>query len=81
MIRYELASDSVSVFTGAVALGNIENILSIIILILSIANILFNFCIRIWQKMKDKDITSISDDIEETKNELENLKQKEGMKK
>ena len=46
-MKYDIISDSASLITGAYALVNIQEILSIVILVLSIINILFNMVIII----------------------------------
>lgn len=76
-MKYEKVSNAISIVTGALALGNIEEILSIIILIISIANILFNMGMKMYNHIKNKNYEAISNELEKTKKELENLK-KEG---
>ena len=71
-------SSGVSIFTASFALVNIEQILSIIILILSILNILINMGIKIYIRIKNKQIEKIPNDIKEASDEIEKLKEKEG---
>lgn len=76
-MKYEYISDGTSVIFGAFALSNIYEILSIIILILSILNILVNASIRIYHHLKNKEYKDISYEIDDVKNQLENIKNKE----
>lgn len=73
-------SSGVSIFTASFALTNIEQILSIIILIISILNILINMGIKIYLRIKNKQIEEIPNDIKQASEEIENLKEKEGNK-
>ena len=75
--KYETISNSTSVVTSTIAIANFHEILSIVILVLSIANILFNMCYRIYNHIKNKNVEKISEDITDAQNQLENLK-KEG---
>lgn len=76
-MKHELLTDSVSVLSGAFALTDIENILSIIILVISILNILYNMIYRIIKHVKNKQYDEISNDFDIAKNELEEIKEKE----
>lgn len=71
----DFISTSLSVVTGTYALSNIQDMLSIIILILSIANILYNLGYKIYNHIKNKRFDMIDDDIENAKNELTDLKE------
>ena len=71
-------SIGLSVLTGSFALANIEQILSIIILVISLANILINVIIKIYKHIKNKQYDKITDDLNEASEELENLQKKEG---
>lgn len=73
-------SSGVSIFTASFALTNIEQILSIIILVISILNILINMGIKIYFRIKNKQIQEIPNDIKQASEELEKLKEKEGNK-
>lgn len=77
-MKHDEVSNGISIFTGTIALANIQEILSIIILVLSIANILFNASIKIYSKIKNKKYDKIPNDINEASEELEKLKKKEG---
>ena len=74
-MKYDIISDSASLITGAYALVNIQEILSIVILVLSIINILFNMVMRIYHHFKDKKYDEISNDISTTIQELEKIKE------
>lgn len=76
-MKYDIISDSASLITGAYALVNIQEILSIVILVLSIINILFNMVMRIYHHFKDKKYDEIPNDISTTIQELEKLEKKE----
>lgn len=71
-------STGVSILTGSFALANIQEILSIIILVISILNILVNMTIKIYNKIKEKKYDEIPNDINEASEQLENLQKKEG---
>lgn len=77
MNTYEVLSNGTSIVTGAVAIANIHEILSIIILVLSIANILINMIIRIYHKIKNKKYDEIPNEIDTTIEQLEQLEKKE----
>lgn len=79
-MKHDLISDGASVLTGMFALSNIQDILSIVILVLSIANILFNMIMRIYHHIKNKEYDKIPVEIDNTTKELENLKSKENEK-
>lgn len=74
--KKEYISDALSVVTGAIALDNIEEILSIIILIVSIANIVFNMVFRIYNHIKNKDVEGIKQDIEDAESTLKEIDSK-----
>ena len=75
MNTYEVLSNGTSIVTGTIAIANIHEILSIIILVLSIANILINMIIRIYHKIKNKKYDEIPNEIDTTIQELENIKE------
>lgn len=53
----------------------IKEVLGVIILALTIANIIFKLAMAIVNKIENKDIKGISEDIESAKNELEDIKE------
>lgn len=79
-INKDNISNGISILTGSFALANIQEILSIIILIISILNILVNMTIKIYNKIKEKKYDEIPNDINEASEQLENLQKKEGKK-
>lgn len=80
MLNKDNVSTGVSILTGSFALANIQEILSIIILVISILNILVNMTIKIYNKIKEKKYDEIPNDINEASEQLENLQKKEGKK-
>ena len=76
-MKKDLISDSISILTGSYAIANIEHILSIVILILSILNILYNLITRIIKRIKSKQYDEIPNEIENGINQIENLQEKE----
>lgn len=70
-----------SVVTGSIAMIDIQNILSITILILSILNILINMAVRIYNHIKNKKYEEISNDVNKTIDDLNNLKNKNNKEK
>lgn len=76
-MKNDLISDSISILTGSFAIANIEHILSIVILVLSILNIVFNALIKIIKHIKNKQYDLLDDDFNEAKEELQNLQEKE----
>ena len=75
-MKKDNVSSGVSIFTASFALTNIEQILSIIILVISILNILINMGIKIYLRIKNKQIQEIPNDLKQVSEELENLKEK-----
>lgn len=57
----------------AISLADIQQVLSIIILVLDVVWILSKLGIKIYQRVKNKDYESIADDIKDSKDELEDL--------
>ena len=78
MINKDNVSTGLSILTGSFALANIYEILSIIILIISIVNILFNMSFKIYDKIKNKKYEEIPADINEATENLKKLEKKEG---
>ena len=73
MVNKDKISNTISILTGGFALVNIQEVLSIIILTISIVNILFNAFIKIYNHYKEKNVKKVIDDINEAKEELEKL--------
>lgn len=59
------------------ALSTIKEVIGLIILLLSLANILLNLFIKVRAKIKNKNYEGISNDLDDTKEQLENLINKE----
>lgn len=72
----ETTNNVVSILTGTVGIAMIQDILGVIILILSIANILFNLGMRIYKKAKEKKYDEIDDEINNAVENLEKLEDK-----
>ena len=72
-MSYERISNLTSIATMGYALIDIKEVLSIVILILSITNILWNMGYRIFKHVKEKRFEEISNEIENAKNELEKI--------
>lgn len=73
-MKYETISNTASIVTGSYAIATIQDTLSIIILVLSIINILWNMSYRIYNHIKEKRYERISEEIENAKEELNELK-------
>lgn len=78
MKDYMNISSGVSILTGGVSLVDITNVLNIVILVISIANILFVLACRIYDRLKDGKLTKdeIKDtikDVGDAKSEIEHL--------
>lgn len=74
-MKYQTISSATSIVTGSYAIANIQDTLSVIILILSIANILWNMAYRIYNHVKNKRYEKISEEIQEAKDQLNDLKE------
>lgn len=78
-MNYDKISVCFSSLFASFSLMDLENILSIIILILSIINILIVLASKIYNKLKDgkltkEEISEIKNDIQTAFNEVEELK-------
>lgn len=76
-MKNDLLSDTISILTGSFAIANIEHILSIVILVLSILNIVFNALIKIIKHIKNKQYDLLDDDLNQAKEDLQNIQEKE----
>lgn len=79
-MKKDKVTEGVSILTGSFALANIEQIISIIILVISLANILINVILKIYNHIKNKQYDEITNDINEASEKIENLQKKEGNK-
>lgn len=67
----EVVTTSVSVGTTVYALANIQEVLGVIVLVLSVINILFNMGYRVYKHIKSKNYEEISKEIDNAKNEIQ----------
>lgn len=65
---------------GAYGLSNIESILGIVVLILTIFNILLKAGIKIWEHFKKREIKAIEEVIDNTIEQLEEVGKNEKSK-
>ena len=65
---------SVDVASGSYGLANIQTILGIVLLVLSIASILFKMGFSIYTHIKNKQYQEIQKDLDQAKEEIEKLK-------
>ena len=65
---------SVDVASGTYGLANIQTILGIVLLVLSIASILFKMGFSIYTHIKNKQFAEIQKDLGQAKEEIEKLK-------
>lgn len=65
---------SVDVASGGYGLANIQTILGIILLVLSILSILFKCVLSIYTHIKNKEYKEIADELDKAKEEIEKLK-------
>ena len=63
------------VLTGAVGLQQIESIIGIISVSLSVLWILFKFVFKVYQAIKNKDYSNLENDIIKTKEDLDKIKE------
>lgn len=73
MKSYDTISNGASILTSMYALADIESVISIIILVISLLNILLNSFIKLKKHIKEKNIEAINNDLKETKEDLEKL--------
>lgn len=63
------------VLTGAVGIQQIESIIGIISVSLSVLWILFKFAFKVYQAIKNKDYSNLENYINKTKEDLEKIKE------
>lgn len=66
-------SNSLSVITASWGISNIQDILGVVVLILSIMNILWNMFYKIYNNIKHKNYTEIDDNIKDAIDEINNI--------
>ncbi len=69
----EVIEDVLIALGISVSLADIHQILSIVILVFNVIWILFKLGVKIYEKIKSKNIKEIGDDIKETADELKKL--------
>ena len=74
-MKQELIQTSISVCTGTYAVFNIQDVLSIVILVLSILNILWNLGYKIYKHVKNKELDKIDDEFKKAIEELNDRKE------
>lgn len=72
----ETTNNVVSVITGGIGIAMIQDVLGVIILVLSITNILINLGFKIYDSIKKKKYKKITKDIDDTITTLEELEDK-----
>lgn len=65
---------SVDVASGSYGIANIQSVLGIILLVLSICSILFKMVFSIYTHIKNKQYKEIIEDLDKAKEEIEKLK-------
>lgn len=77
MNAYNKADAVLNVLSATVGLSMIQDVMGIIIMVLTGINIVFKLYLTIKQRIKDKNPEGIPQDIENTINELNDLNKKE----
>ena len=72
--KIQIIDYSVDVASGSYGLSNIQTILGIILLVLSIASILFKMGFSIYTHIKNKQYDKIQKDLDIAKEEIQKLK-------
>ena len=70
---YDIFDSGVSILGISVAIKDIESILSVILLVISLLNLLFKFGKSLYNKLKDGKLTS--EELDEISKELDELEQ------
>lgn len=65
---------SVDVSSGAYGIANIQSILGIILLVLSICSVLYKMGLAIYTHFKNKEYKEIAEVLDKTKEEIEKIK-------
>lgn len=78
MKNYEAPSGCLAAITGSIAIADLNNIINLIILVISLANIIFVIFCKIYDRIKDGKLTKeeINDtikDIKDASEEVESL--------
>lgn len=86
MKNYEAPSAALAAITGSISLADLTNVINIIILVISGANILLCLGFKIYDRVKDgkltkEEITDTIKDVKDASKDIENLlNKKEGEK-
>ena len=73
-VKVQTVIEDVLIATGVtISLLDIQQILSIILLMFNVCWILVKFGLKIYEHIKNKNVKAIADDIKETTDELEDL--------
>lgn len=75
-MKTQVIEDGLIAVGVTVSIADIQNLLSVILLIFNIVWILVKFGIRAYNHIKNKEYSEIENDVKETKDELETLSQK-----
>ena len=71
---YKNIETCLNVMGIAIGIENIETILGILLLSINIATILWRMCYSIYIKIKEKKYDEIDDVLDDTKDDIENIK-------
>lgn len=74
---YDSIETGLNVVSIVVSVQDIYNVLSVILLCLSIASILYRLGYNIYKRIKNKEYDKIDDDINKAKDDLNDLNKKE----
>lgn len=75
--KREITSSVIGTIGISTSVQNLTEILNLIVLILSIANIMWVLIYGIYKHVKNKEYDKISNDIENAKNGIENVKKED----
>lgn len=77
---FDACETGLNVLGVAIGVSDVESILNVILLIVSIAAILFRAGYAIYQHVKEKNYSKIAEELEAAKKQLEQLQAKEDNK-
>lgn len=77
---FDACETGLNVLGVAIGVSDVESILNVILLIVSIAAILFRAGYAIYQHCKEKNYSKIAEELESAKKQLEQLQAKEDNK-
>lgn len=76
MKHFDTFETCVNVLGISVAITDIYNILSIILLVVSIASMLIRCCYKIYMHIKNKNIDKVIEEVDKLKDDLKDLQDK-----